>query len=207
MEIINPERFHKLVTEAWGTDFSGWDFRWLEGRLVEEPLPWDYARIIRERFPGVHTLLDMGTGGGEFLASLAPLPPETHATETYPPNQAIAKARLEPLGIQVHSLQEGAALPFPLKAFDLVINRHDDYIPDEIYRILNPGGIFITQQVGGLDNLELNQVLEDRLSFPFTSWCLPAPSQVYTKPVSRSFVPIRQLSGILFSTSVQWSIT
>ena len=173
MVIFNPERFHKLVTEAWDADFSGWDFRWLEGRLVEEPLPWDYAQIVHDQFPGVHTLLDMGTGGGELLASLAPLPPETHATETYPPNQAIAKARLEPLGIQVHSLEEGAALPFPSEAFDLVINRHDDYIPDEIYRILNPGGILITQQVGGLDNLELNQVLEDRLSFPFTSWCLP----------------------------------
>ena len=93
MEIINPERFHKLVAEAWDADFSGWDFRWLEGRLVEEPLPWDYARIIRERFPGCRTLLDMGTGGGEFLASLAPLPPETHATETYPPNQAIAESQ------------------------------------------------------------------------------------------------------------------
>jgi SAM-dependent methyltransferase len=173
MEIINPERFHKLTLEAWDADFSGWDFQWLEGRLVEEPLPWDYASLVRGHFTDVNSLLDMGTGGGELLAALAPLPAETHATETYPPNQAIAKTRLEPLGVQVHSLQEGEALPFPDNIFDLVINRHDDYDPDEVFRILHPGGVFITQQVGGLDNLELNQILEDRLSFPFTSWCLP----------------------------------
>ncbi|HCU57758.1 MAG TPA: SAM-dependent methyltransferase [Anaerolineaceae bacterium] len=172
MKPINPERFQRLVTEAWTADFSGWDFQWLEGRLVEEPLPWDYARIVSGHFPGVHTLLDIGTGGGELLASLAPLPPETHATETYPPNQIIAKARLEPLGVQVHTLQESASLPFPDHFFDLVINRHDDYHPTETFRILRPGGVFITQQVGGLDTLELNQVLEEDLSFPYTSWCL-----------------------------------
>jgi hypothetical protein len=43
--------------------------------------------------------------------------------------------------------------------------------------VLKPSGVFITQQVGGLDNLELNQVLEDKLSFPFTSWCLASALQ------------------------------
>lgn len=172
MEPINPERFQRLVTEAWAADFSGWNFQWLEDRLVEEPLPWDYARIVRGHFPGIGSLLDMGTGGGELLASLAPLPPETHATESYPPNQVIAKARLEPLGVQVHELEEGIPLPFSDHTIDLVINRHDAFNPVDVCRILKPGGIFITQQVGGLDNLELNQVLEEDLSFPYTSWCL-----------------------------------
>lgn len=174
MNLIHPERYYSLVTEAWAADFSGWDFGWLDGRLVQEPLPWDYAQIVRSHFLGVNTLLDMGTGGGELLASLAPLPLETHATETYPPNQAIARSRLAPFGVQVHALNEGAPLPFPSAAFDLVINRHDDYDPGEVFSILKPGGRFITQQVGGLDNLELNQALEDKLSFPFTDWGRPA---------------------------------
>ena len=95
MELINPERFHNLVTEAWRADFSGWDFHWLEGRLVEDPLPWDYPRLVHDHFPGVNSMLDMGTGGGELLASLAPLPPETHVTESYPPNQVIAKVQAD----------------------------------------------------------------------------------------------------------------
>ena len=171
MEPINPERYHKLINEAWKADFSGWDFQWLEGRLVEEPLPWDYPRIVRDHFQGIHSLLDMGTGGGELLASLAPLPPDTHATEAYPPNHAIARDRLTPLGVKVHPLEESAPLPFPPETFDLVINRHDDFDPREVFRVMKPGGHFITQQVGGLDNLELNQVLEESLSFPFTNWC------------------------------------
>jgi hypothetical protein len=37
-----------------------------------------------------HSLLDMGTGGGELLASMAPLP-DVWATEGYPPNVPIAR--------------------------------------------------------------------------------------------------------------------
>jgi hypothetical protein len=40
--------------------------------------------------------------------------------------------------------------------------------------VLKPGGVFITQQVGGLDNLELNQVLQNKPSFPFIKWGLAA---------------------------------
>jgi SAM-dependent methyltransferase len=119
----------------------------------------------------------MGTGGGELLASLAPLPEETHAIESYPPNQVIARNKLTPLGVEVHPIEEEAPLPFSSGIFDLVINRHDDFDPKEVFRVLKPGGVFITQQVGGLDNLGLNQVLEDKLSFPFTSWCLASALQ------------------------------
>jgi SAM-dependent methyltransferase len=100
------------------------------------------------------------------------LPPDTHATESYPPNQRIAKTRLTPLGVYVHDIQDKSRLPFDNQCFDLILNRHDDFNPLEIYRTLKPGGRFITQQVGGLNNLEINQVLEDAISFPFTSWSL-----------------------------------
>ncbi len=70
-------------------------------------------------------MLDMGTGGGEFLSSLAPFPPYTCATEAYPPNVPIAKARLEPLGIEVFQISEDNFLPIPDNTLDLVINRHE----------------------------------------------------------------------------------
>lgn len=170
MIAIHPERFDQLVAEALTADFEGWDFGWLEGRLVEEDPPWNYPEIVRSHFHAAHSLLDLGTGGGELLASLAPLPPDTHATEAYPPNQIIARQRLEPLGVTVHAIEDKPELPFSDGQFDLVINRHESYASDEIHRILKPGGVFITQQVGGLDNLELNQVLEDEISFPFLNW-------------------------------------
>lgn len=172
MDIINPQRFQQLLSEAQSANFTGWDFQWLQGRMVQEEPPWDYPSIVRGYFKEVHSLLDMGTGGGELLASLAPLPPDTHATESYRPNQAIAHQALSPLGVFVHPLEENSPLPFPNNRFDLVINRHDGYDPIEVFRVLKPGGTFITQQVGGLDNLELNQVLEEGISFPFLDWDL-----------------------------------
>lgn len=172
MKIIHPERYQRLVAEAQAADFSGWDFSWLEGRMIQEEPPWDYAALVRAQMEGVVSMLDLGTGGGELLASLSPLPPDTHATESYPPNQEIAITRLARLNAKLHAIEEKATLPFPNEYFDLVINRHESYDPNEVHRVLKTGGVFITQQVGGLDNLELNQVLEEKISFPFTDCSL-----------------------------------
>ncbi len=172
MEPINPQRFHSLVQEAQSTAFSGWDFSWLTGRMHQEEPPWRYPDLVHSQLAGINRMLDMGTGGGEFLASLEPLPPETHATEAYPPNLPIAKKRLSPLGVCVHSITEESDLPFMDQYFDLVINRHESYDPLEVDRILSPGGMFITQQVGELDNLELNLLLKTEEARKLTDWGL-----------------------------------
>ena len=55
------------------------------------------------------TMLDMGTGGGEFLFSLHPLPKTVYATEGYKPNVPIARQRLEPLGVKVVYFEEDSS--------------------------------------------------------------------------------------------------
>ena len=50
-------------------------------------------------------------------------------------------------------------LPLNDARFDLIINRHGTYTPFEVYRLLKPGGIFVTQQIGEKDNVELNALL------------------------------------------------
>lgn len=165
-----PSDFDRLIDAALKAHFSGWDFSWLAGRWTEDPLPWDYRQRVRAALPGAQSLLDMGTGGGELLAALAPLPPDTWATENYPPNMPIARGRLEPLGVQVVTAVPDAALPFADERFDLVINRHESFDAGEIRRILKPGGRFITQQVGGRDNLTLNELLQDQVAFEFIDW-------------------------------------
>jgi SAM-dependent methyltransferase len=115
----------------------------------------------------------MDTGGGEFLSSLRPLPKTTYATEGYAPNIPVAKRRLEPLGIKVIETLDGKdSLPFPARFFDLVINRHGSYSPPEIYRILKPNGLFIIQQVGGQNNFEINEMLQDFPEFIYSHWTL-----------------------------------
>src|ERR1700683_1769243 len=95
---MTSERFDELIAEAESQQFAGWDFSYVKDRMVEEPLPWYYLVEVRERLNGVSTLLDLGTGGGEVLSQLAPLPARTFATEEYAPNAPIAARRLHPLG-------------------------------------------------------------------------------------------------------------
>jgi SAM-dependent methyltransferase len=171
---MSQKLFDFLVAEA-EHHFSGWDFSYISrtGRTAMEPLPWGYAGRVLAHLPGVHSLLDMGTGGGEFLSALHPLPPHTCATEGYAPNVPIATARLEPLGVQVYAVEEDASLPFADDTFDLIINRHESYHPAEIGRVCQPGGTFITQQVGGQNNLDLNAMLGADTAVAWGGWQLP----------------------------------
>jgi SAM-dependent methyltransferase len=170
--IINEKIFKKLVTDAWHQEFSGWDFVYLSGRMVQSPTSWDYRQIVLEKIPTADSLLDLDTGGGEVLSSLQPLPRHTYATEAYPPNVPVAKTRLEPLGVRVCETPASGRLPFDDDSFDLVINRHGDISASEIHRILKPGGNFITQQVGGRNNIRLNEMLQDKVEFRDSNWTL-----------------------------------
>jgi len=166
------EEFERLVRQAWAQPFSGWDFGYIKDRSHEAPPPWSYRRRVMARFPAVESLLDMDTGGGELLASMQPLPPRTTATEGYLPNLPIARARLEPLGVQVMEHRNEDALPFPDDTFDLVINRHGGYRVAEVARVLKPGGWFITQQVGGKNSIRLNEMLQEQIYFEYAYWTL-----------------------------------
>ncbi|HEV2227229.1 MAG TPA: class I SAM-dependent methyltransferase [Nitrososphaerales archaeon] len=125
---------------------------------------------------GVERMLDIGTGGGELLASLQPLPNITYATEPWVPNVEVARRALEPLGPKVVKVESEEHLPFESGYFDLAIDRHEEFWPAEVYRILRPGGVFITQQVGGLNTDELNQLLQKKvhgtITHPNPSWSL-----------------------------------
>src|SRR5690606_12581277 len=89
-----------------------------------------------------------------------------------PPNFPIARERLAPLGIEVHTVEDDASLPFPDNSFDLVINRHESYAVSEVERILKPGGHFITQQVGGDNDNELNRLLGAPANDEYAHWNL-----------------------------------
>lgn len=161
--------FDELLAEAGAAPFAGWGFAYLAGRMLEEPLPWDYEGVVRARAREVRRLLDLGTGGGELLARLASLAPLTVATEAHPPNVPLAAARLAPLGARVIQV-EGAPdndrqprmadlLPFRDASFDLVIDRNEAFWPGAIRRMLRHGGVFVTHQVGGRYLAELPALL------------------------------------------------
>lgn len=127
--------------------------------MQEYPLPWNYFNIVKSYLVEADSLLDMGTGGGEFLSNLAPLPTKAYATESYEPNIKLARNNLESYGVKVIPIQDDNNLPFEKNFFQLIIDRHEYFKSSEIKRILKPNGIFITQQVGGMNDCELNEIL------------------------------------------------
>jgi SAM-dependent methyltransferase len=168
--ILNQPLFNQLINEAWQHEFSGWDFTYLSKRSLESRPSWNYRWLVREKLKHANSLLDLDTGGGEVLSSWQPLPPYTCATEAYPPNVPVARARLEPLGVQVFDTLSTARLPFAENSFDLVINRHGGFLASEIYRLLKPGRSFVTQQVGGQNCIRLNELLQDKVYFQYSYW-------------------------------------
>ena len=141
--------------------FQGWDFSYLKDRWHEAQPTWSYEMFVRTLLPEADSVLDMGTGGGEKLLSFADaLPPNTIATEGYPPNLPVARANLEAHGINVVPYDCGidARLPFADNSLALVINRHEPYDALEVARILRPGGAFLTQQVDGRDLADILSV-------------------------------------------------
>jgi SAM-dependent methyltransferase len=148
----------ELLAEAEATAFQGWDFSKLRDRLISEPPQWDFSDMVANAAASATTMLDMGTGGGEWLSSLSARAPVTVATESWPPNVGVAAARLKAVGVPV-VYTEGAPdnyrqepgdlvgrLPFRTEVFDLVSNRHESFRADEVARVLRPGGLFLTQQ-------------------------------------------------------------
>ena len=147
----------RLLAEAAAEPLSGWDFTRLAGRVVSDPLPWDYVALAAEAAGRAERVLDIDTGGGEVLATLG-VPSGSVALEPYPPNLPVARARLLPNGIEVRARTD-RRLPCDSSDFDLVLNRHGALDPAEIARVLRPGGAFWTQQVGADNDAELNTAL------------------------------------------------
>jgi len=155
----DQERKQEWLSEE-NASFSGWDFSRLDGRMSVEDLPWDYREWINRYRKPEDKLLDMGTGGGEFLMSLHHPYMNTTVTEAWPPNIALCQSTLSPLGITVlpaPAVHSYDALPSEDHSFDIVLCRHEEYNISEVKRILKPGGMFITQQVGGTNNAVLSR--------------------------------------------------
>lgn len=154
----------KELKEYWKSEeaqanIRGWDFSHIEGRYKNYELPWDYESIVRSYLKCDSLLLDIDTGGGELLMSLNHPTDKTSATEGYPPNVELCKKILLPLGIDFREANDYSNLPFDDNTFDVIINRHGSYDIAELYRILKPDDIFITEQVGEDNERDLVELL------------------------------------------------
>jgi len=157
----------------------GWDFSHIAGRYMEEKdIPWDYRSVICGYLRPEMRILDIDTGGGEFLLSLGHPCGNTAATEGYAPNVELCRNKLLPMGIDFRA-GNADAIPFAEEQFELVINRHGDFDAGEIHRVLKPGGVFITQQVGAEHDRELVELLMPGAPMPFPEQYLSVAEQKF----------------------------
>ncbi|MBE6037815.1 MAG: class I SAM-dependent methyltransferase [Anaerofustis stercorihominis] len=209
------DRFREYLTQCEkDAVIHGWDFSHIEGkyRSYDELLGWDYYDIIKEYLKDEHILLDMDTGGGEFLLKLSHPYENTSVTEGYSPNAELCRERLSPLGISVYEC--GAqSLPFDDNIFDIIINRHGSFSPSEIYRVLKSGGLFITQQVGEDNEREVVKLLLGDTPKPFPGMNLKEQKNAFESAgfeivkARESYVPIEfyDISALVwFAKIIEW---
>ena len=166
------------VEAYWGAGFP-------TGRYRADKPDWSYEATARAILAEAESALDMGTGEGGVLASLAPLPELTVAYEGWWPTVPAAQATLGPLGVHLvvalgsadnvpRSDQRGRPeLPFQAGTFDVVLNRHEAFDPVEVRRIIKPRGRFLTEQVGSDEGASLRRLLD-----------LPDDERVWTADVA-----------------------
>lgn len=202
------------LKEEKAAHIHGWDFSHIAGRFEEEnDLPWNYEQIVRAYRKPTDTLLDIDTGGGEFLLSLEHAYENTSATEGYLPNVRLCEEILLPLGIDFKEMKHYDKMPFSDQKFDLIINRHGNYDVQELYRVLKPKGIFITEQVGCDNDRELVDLLLPDTAGTFPDANLTVQASLFAKQgfcllqTEEAFCPIRFFDiGALvwFARIIEW---
>ena len=144
-----------LLIEDRQKSFKGWDFSNIARDYWQEATEWDYSLIVNSHLRADMLLLDMGTGGGELLMTFQHPASQTSVTEGWITNYELLQKRLVPKGITVKFVKEDDLLDFSDNSFDIILNSHASFLVPEVKRVLKPNGMFITQQVGDLNGVNL----------------------------------------------------
>ena len=212
---MNKNDLYRLwKREEQSAHIHGWDFSHIKGRYEEEQdLPWNYEEIVRGYLKDNSRLLDYDTGGGEFLLSLNHPYHLTYATEGYKPNVELCRDRLVPLGVNFKECADSRKIPFDGNSFDIIINRHGDFVPREIYRLLRNNGVFITEQVGSENDRDLVEMVLSNTPKPFPNLNLPVQQAAFEKSgleiikAEEAFRPIRFYdvgAFVWFARIIEW---
>lgn len=143
---------------------NGWNFSSMN--VFSEKIGWNfYEEVVHHTQPS-DLLLDIGTGGGEGILSIAEealllvgIDLAQGMIETAQQNLRAAGAHSAGTHSNVRFLQMDAEkLAFPDSFFNVVSSRHSRFSASEVFRVLDTGGIFLTQQVSEHDKSNISEV-------------------------------------------------
>jgi SAM-dependent methyltransferase len=146
--------------------WRGWDL--LQVRVRRPTPPWDYSSVVRDLLTGRDMVLDMDSGDGKLLTSLADRYSRGIGVDVS--RTRIHHARLAlplKLRMRVHFTRASShAVPAPGRAFNIVLCRHAPLFLEEIDRVLAPGGMLVTQQVAEGDAMAVCSAFEEARGRP-----------------------------------------
>ncbi|GAS83815.1 class I SAM-dependent methyltransferase [Paenibacillus amylolyticus] len=137
---------------------NGWNFSSIN--VISEKIGWNFYEEVVRHTRSSDLLLDIGTGGGEAILSIAQEALLLVGIDLAQGMIEIAQHNLLAAGAHpnVRFLHMDAEkLAFPNYFFDVVSSRHSRFSTSEVFRVLDEGGIFLTQQVSEQDKSNISE--------------------------------------------------
>lgn len=152
---MNQFDYKKFYDEV--GSLNGWDFS--KVKAITEGVKWQFYDEVTQRCKQSDSLLDIGTGGGETLISIAQKASlsvgiDLSSAMIQTANQNLMNANKTNVRF-MHMDAEN--LEFPQNFFNVVSCRHSPFNAAEVAKVLVKDGLFLTQQVSEHDKLNLTQ--------------------------------------------------
>ena len=144
----------------------GWNFSKINP-MVENPSGFNYYKQVVEFLNEDSVVLDIGCGSAEKAVRFFSLAKEIYETDNEPAMLEKAKANAKkyyensPKNANKFKFQVmdcNGKFPFDDGMFDVVVSRHCGANMSEVFRVLKPGGVFVSEDYWCDDCLELKQM-------------------------------------------------
>lgn len=158
------EKQYKAFYEKVGK-LIGWDFS--QVKTEKEGEKWDFLEEVLKISNPDSILLDIGTGGGEKVLEIADkflfvIGIDHSKSMIKTANRNLSKSSNKNV---TFVLMDSKELIFEDAFFDVVLSRHCDFYPKEVFRVLKPEGYFLTQQVSEGDKLNIKKAFNRGQAF------------------------------------------
>ncbi len=161
--VMNEQEYEDFYNKV--GKINGWDFSHLI--YTTEGVNWDFYTEVKKRCKSSDILLDIGTGGGENVMSIAPsflflIGIDLSAQMIQSAQTNLMKSKIKNARFLQMSSEQ---IQFPNEFFNVVSSRHAPFQAKEVARVVADGGLFLTQQVSEGDKWNIKQTFERGQSY------------------------------------------